>query len=102
MTDTLKVDKTFTRPVNWITTSFMLAFHIGAVAALFMLGWKPFLVAFVLWWVAGSLAIGLCPRSSQRQVSLLDQRVALGSSDGARHSAPFDRRIAVLVVGHLL
>jgi len=38
----------------------MLAFHIGAVIALFMFGWKPFLVAFLLWWIAGSLGIGMC------------------------------------------
>ena len=46
MTTTVKRDKTFTRPVNWITTFFMVAFHVGAVIALFMFGWKPFLVAF--------------------------------------------------------
>ena len=34
-------DKTFTQPVNWITTFFMGAFHIGAIAALFFFGWKP-------------------------------------------------------------
>ena len=34
MTTTIKRDKTFTQPINWITTSFMVAFHIGAVIAL--------------------------------------------------------------------
>jgi fatty-acid desaturase len=59
MTSILKRDKTFTRPVNWITTFFMFAFHVGAVVALFMFAWKPFLVAFFLWWVAGGLGIGM-------------------------------------------
>jgi fatty-acid desaturase len=54
-----KRDKTFTRPVNWVTTFFMVAFHIGAVAALFTFSWKPVLVAAFLWWVSGSLGIGM-------------------------------------------
>jgi stearoyl-CoA desaturase (delta-9 desaturase) len=54
-----KRDKTFTQPVNWITTSFMVAFHIGAVAAFFFFGWKPLLMAIFLWWVAGSLGVGM-------------------------------------------
>ncbi|MGC2745551.1 MAG: fatty acid desaturase, partial [Candidatus Angelobacter sp.] len=37
----------------------MVAFHIGAVAALFMFTWKAFFVALFLWWVAGSLGIGI-------------------------------------------
>ena len=45
---------------NWVTTSFMLAFHIGAVAALFFFTWKALLLAMFLWWVSGSLGIGMC------------------------------------------
>jgi stearoyl-CoA desaturase (delta-9 desaturase) len=45
--------------INWITTTAMVAFHIGAIAALFMFSWKNLLAAFVLWWIAGSLGIGL-------------------------------------------
>ena len=60
MTNSLKHDKTFTQPVNWITTFFMCAFHIGAIVALFEFGWKSFLVAILLWWIAGSLGIGMC------------------------------------------
>jgi sn-1 stearoyl-lipid 9-desaturase len=52
-------DRTFRKPVNRITAFFMIAFHVGAVAALFMFSWKPVLVAALLWWVAGSLGIGL-------------------------------------------
>jgi fatty-acid desaturase len=60
MTPSLWQDRTWTRPVNWITTSFMGAFHVGAVVALFMFGWKPFLVAVALWWIAGGFGIGMC------------------------------------------
>jgi stearoyl-CoA desaturase (delta-9 desaturase) len=37
----------------------MLAFHIGAVAALFFFSWKAFLLAMFLWWIAGGLGIGM-------------------------------------------
>jgi fatty-acid desaturase len=52
-------DKTFTQPINWITTSFMVLFHIGAVAALFFFTWKALLLAVVLLYIAGSLGIGI-------------------------------------------
>ena len=45
--------------VNWITAAFMAAFHVGAVAALFFFTWKAFFVAMFLWWVSGSLGIGM-------------------------------------------
>ncbi len=56
---TLSNDRTFKEPISWITTFFMIAFHIGAVAALFMFSWKALGVAVLLWWVAGSLGIGM-------------------------------------------
>jgi stearoyl-CoA desaturase (delta-9 desaturase) len=37
----------------------MALFHIGAVAALFVFNWKAVLVAILLWWVAGSLGVGI-------------------------------------------
>src|SRR5262249_23343494 len=54
-----KRDKTFAQPVNWTTTFFIGAFHAGAVVALFFFTWKAFLLAVVMWWVAGSLGIGM-------------------------------------------
>jgi stearoyl-CoA desaturase (delta-9 desaturase) len=51
-------DKTFTQRVN-LTAAFMAAFHIAAIAALFFFTWKALIVAVVLWWVAGSLGIGM-------------------------------------------
>jgi fatty-acid desaturase len=56
----LKEDRTFKQPVNWTTTGFMLAFHIGAIAALFMFSWKGLAVALFMWWLTGSLGIGMC------------------------------------------
>jgi stearoyl-CoA desaturase (delta-9 desaturase) len=45
--------------INWITTFFMVAFHIGAVVALFFFSWKMAALAAFLWWVSGSLGIGM-------------------------------------------
>ena len=45
--------------INWITAIAMAAFHIGSVAALFFFDWGAFATMIVLWWVAGSLGIGM-------------------------------------------
>ncbi len=45
--------------VNWVTAAFMAAFHVGAIAALFFFTWKALFVAMFLWWVSGSLGIGM-------------------------------------------
>lgn len=45
--------------INWITTSFMIAFHLGAVAALFFFTWKALWISIILWWISGSLGIGM-------------------------------------------
>jgi hypothetical protein len=45
--------------INWITSSAMVVFHIGAVAALFMFSWPAFFTALFLYWIAGSFGIGL-------------------------------------------
>jgi sn-1 stearoyl-lipid 9-desaturase len=52
-------DRTFRESINWTTTLFMAAFHIGAVVALFFFTWKALAVAIFLWWVSGSLGIGM-------------------------------------------
>lgn len=45
--------------VNWVTTSFMVLFHLGAIAALFFFSWKLVALAAFLWWISGSLGIGM-------------------------------------------
>jgi stearoyl-CoA desaturase (delta-9 desaturase) len=44
---------------NWAVITFLLVFHVGAVAALFFITWKAVLVAIVLNWVALCLGIGM-------------------------------------------
>ena len=45
---------------NWFTTSFMILFHAGAIAALFMFSWKALICAVVLWVFATNVGIGMC------------------------------------------
>src|SRR5512147_199094 len=52
-------DRTFREPLNPVTTFFMAAFHVGAIAALFFFSWKGLALAAFLWWVTGSLGIGM-------------------------------------------
>jgi stearoyl-CoA desaturase (delta-9 desaturase) len=54
-----QTDRTFREPFSPVTTGFMAAFHIGAIAALFMFSWKAVALAAFLWWISGSLGIGM-------------------------------------------
>lgn len=48
--------------INWNTSIFMALFHLGAIASLFMLtmvSWKVIPITLFLWWVSGSLGIGM-------------------------------------------
>jgi fatty-acid desaturase len=55
-----KVDST-DKPnhVNWATSITMVVFHVCTVAALFMFSWKALAVTVALWWIAGSLGVGM-------------------------------------------
>jgi fatty-acid desaturase len=44
---------------QWSTIVAMIVYHIAAVVALFNFSWTNFAVAVVLWWITGSLGIGL-------------------------------------------
>jgi sn-1 stearoyl-lipid 9-desaturase len=52
-------DRTFTQPIARVTAFIMIAFHVGAIAALFLFTWKAFALAILLWWVSVSLGIGM-------------------------------------------
>ncbi len=52
-------DRTLTQPLNWLATITFIALHAGAVAAFFYFSWSALAVAVVLWWIAGSLGIGI-------------------------------------------
>jgi fatty-acid desaturase len=46
--------------LNWLIASFMVLFHVGAVAALFFFTWKALFVAIFLYWISASLGLGMC------------------------------------------
>jgi fatty-acid desaturase len=45
--------------LNWLTASVMVAFHILAVAALFVFSWQALFVSLFLYWMATGLGISL-------------------------------------------
>jgi sn-1 stearoyl-lipid 9-desaturase len=48
--------------IKWNTTVFMIIFHAGAIASLFMLSrlsWTAVPITILLWWISGSLGIGM-------------------------------------------
>jgi fatty-acid desaturase len=44
---------------NWVTTIFMAAFHVGALAALFFFSWKAVAIAAVIYVFAINMGIGM-------------------------------------------
>src|SRR5271154_2149933 len=52
-------DKTFSSPINWGVTLIMIALHLLALSAVFFFTWQALLLAIFMWWVAGSLGIGI-------------------------------------------
>jgi len=55
----IQSDRTFRQPVNWGVTSVMIGLHLGALGAFFFFTWQALILALVMWWVAGSLGIGM-------------------------------------------
>jgi fatty-acid desaturase len=47
------------RLLNWPISIFMIIFHLGALAALFMFSWRNLAVAVFLYWLATGLGISL-------------------------------------------
>src|SRR6266536_243450 len=44
---------------NWGTTTFLIVAHLAAIAALFFWSWQGLVSAIILYWVGGSLGIGM-------------------------------------------
>ena len=47
------------RKINWGTGTFLIIAHAAALAALFFWSWPAMISAVILYWVAGSLGIGM-------------------------------------------
>jgi sn-1 stearoyl-lipid 9-desaturase len=52
-------DQNHNGQTNWLIAFFMVLFHAGAVLALFFFTWNALIVAIFLYWMAGSLGIGI-------------------------------------------
>lgn len=52
-------DTTTKRAMNWGTVIFLTIAHLAAVAALFFWSWPAVITAIILYWVGGSLGIGM-------------------------------------------
>jgi stearoyl-CoA desaturase (delta-9 desaturase) len=46
-------------PVNWLVVVSLSFFHLGAIAAFFHFSWSALATAVALYWVAGSMGIGM-------------------------------------------
>jgi sn-1 stearoyl-lipid 9-desaturase len=46
-------------PISWFNVAFILSVHLAAVSALFSFSWGAVAAAAFLWWLTGSLGIGL-------------------------------------------
>ncbi len=55
----LKNDRTWSEPIRPLTFFIMLAFHLGAIAALFFFNWKALLASVFLMWLAGGFGVGM-------------------------------------------
>ncbi len=47
------------KTINWGNVVFLGLFHVGAIAALFFWSWPAIVSAALLYWIAGSLGIGM-------------------------------------------
>jgi fatty-acid desaturase len=45
--------------INWVTIIPIVTFHLLAIWALFTFSWSNLIAALIVWWLAGSLGIGL-------------------------------------------
>lgn len=47
------------KSINWFNSIFLIVAHVGSVAALFFWSWPAVITAIVLYWIAGSLGVGM-------------------------------------------
>lgn len=45
--------------IHWVNSTFIACFHLGTVVALYFWSWQGIASAFFLYWLAGSLGIGI-------------------------------------------
>lgn len=53
------IERSKSEKINWTISIFMVLFHLGAIAALFVFSWRVLAAAVVLYWVATGLGISM-------------------------------------------
>jgi stearoyl-CoA desaturase (delta-9 desaturase) len=59
MQNVIDINQAKSLKIQWHTIIAVSLFHVGAIAALFTFSWQNLAAFLILWWVAGSLGIGL-------------------------------------------
>lgn len=59
MNNVINIKPAIDNSLNWPTIIAVTIFHIVAVAAFFTFSWQNLAAALVVWWIAGSVGIGL-------------------------------------------
>ncbi len=55
----MSIENTKTKGIQWVSSIAIIGFHILAIGALFTFSWQNLFAAVVIWWMTGSLGIGL-------------------------------------------
>ena len=59
MQNIIELKKSKTTGIQWDTSIVIIGFHILAIGAFFTFSWQNLLAAAIIWWLTGSLGIGL-------------------------------------------
>ena len=59
MQNIIESERPKTKGIQWDTSIVIISFHILAIGALFTFSWENLFAAVLLWWMTGSLGIGL-------------------------------------------
>ena len=59
MQNVIELKQSKRKPIQWVTGTFVVVFHIMAVWALFTFSWQNLAAAVITWWIAGSWGIGM-------------------------------------------
>ena len=59
MQNIIELGNSKTKGIQWVTSIAIVSFHILAIWALFTFSWQNLFAAVLIWWMTGSLGIGL-------------------------------------------
>ncbi|MCA1625557.1 MAG: fatty acid desaturase [Acidobacteria bacterium] len=59
MQNVIELKQSKRKPIQWVTGTFVVVFHLMAIWALFTFSWQNLAAAVITWWIAGSWGIGM-------------------------------------------